>query len=281
MFGFLSRKKVDPRAALKRVLGDFALPSFPGVVLEVMKEARSEDGSVSSVARIIANDPGMSVKLLRLVNSAAYGSARRTESVQLAVAMLGMAQTESLVLSVGVQGALPSSPSEGFESRRFWRAAARRATTAQAFAALLHPATKAQSFTASLLQDMAVPLLVKGRPREYGAVLEEWHAGGQSLEILERSQLDCDHGAVATWVCNEWGLPESIAEAIGGHHGASDLECPAAVHIVSAIRETDESPGLDELVELAQGRYDVRPDRSLAVVKDSFERAEELAVLFS
>jgi HD-like signal output (HDOD) protein len=281
MFGFLKKKQVDPKRELKKVLGAYALPSFPGIVLEVMKELRNADASARSVARILAGDPGMSIRLLKLVNSAAYGSVRQTESVQQAVAVMGMSQVESVVLSIGVQTALPSSEAPGFEVKRFWRAAARRASAAGAFASMLHPATRAHSFTASLLQDMAVPLLANSKPRRYGPVLEAWHAGEGELPDLELDQMGCHHGDVATWLCDEWTLPEQLAESIGGHHGAEDLACPPAVRIVSVLKENEKALGIDELVELARGEYNVAPDRALHAVQESFDKAEELARLFA
>jgi len=280
MFAFLKKKKIDPRAALKGVLGEYDLPSFSAVVLDVMREIRSERGSAASVARILQGDPGMSVRLLKLVNSAAFGSSRKTESVQQAVAMLGMAQVESLVLSIGIQTALPTSPAPGFDAKRFWRAAARRASAAQGFAALLHPATRSQSFTASLLQDMAVPMLVDSRGREYGRLLEAWHLGGESLEIAEKQELGCHHGEVASWLCNEWELPENLAEAIGGHHGDPSMACPPAVRIVAHLREEEGHLGLEELVSVARGDFGVGSEVCQDVVSAAFERADELAKLF-
>jgi HD-like signal output (HDOD) protein len=241
----------------------------------------AEHASARTVARILEGDPGMSVRLLKMANSAAYGSARKTESVQQAVAVLGMSAVESLVLSIGVQTALPVTPAPGFQARRFWLAAARRAAAAGAFASMLHPATRAQSFTSSLLQDMAVPLLANAQPRRYGPVLEEWHATGGDLPAMEVDQIGCHHPDVATWLCDQWTLPEGLAEAIGGHHGAADLACPPAVRIVSVLRENEEALGIDELVETARGDYGVAPDRALHTVQESFQVAEELARLFA
>ena len=158
--------RADPKKALKGVMGDYVLPSFPSLTMQVLERIREEDSSVSSVVEALALDPGLSVRVLAMANSAALTSRQRVDDVTHAVAMLGMASLESLVLAVAVKGALPSPPCPGFEPKRFWLAAARRATTCQALARLLHPATSSVCFTAALLQDMAVPLLARtGRIR--------------------------------------------------------------------------------------------------------------------
>ncbi len=89
VLGFLKRRKVDPEAELRRVLGDYQLPAFRGTVLRILDELRSPDASSSSVAAAVSVDPGVSTGLLKLVNSAAFGSARSVDTVAQAVTMLG------------------------------------------------------------------------------------------------------------------------------------------------------------------------------------------------
>lgn len=278
MFGFLKKKQVDPHAQLRAALGDHSLPSFPGIIMEVLRELRDPEGSASSIARIVAADPAMTIKLLKLANTGA-GAVRQIDSVQQAIALAGMASVESLVLAVGVRSALPSSPAPGFDARRFWRASARRATTASSFARVLHPATAMQSFTASLLQDMAVPLLAHNRPGDYGPILEAWHNREAELNHMESDQFGWHHGEVATWLCAEWGLPESLAEVIGEHHGVQGA-APAAVQLVSHIRETDEHPEIDAVVDAAE-RVGLGADRTVALVTEAWDEAAGLAELFA
>lgn len=272
MFGFL---KKDPKKELKRVLGEYELPSFSGVVMEALRELRNPDGDSRSVARILATDPNLTVRVLKMVNSGA-GAVRRIDNLQQAVALAGSSNIESIVLAVGVQSALPTSRVQGFESQRFWRAASRRAATAQAFARVLHPSTAMQSFTASLLQDMAVPLLAHRRPGDYGPMLDAWHGGEASLDVMEQSELGWDHGEVATWLCDAWQMPESLAQMIGEHHD-DEGAAPPGVALVSRLRETDANPGVDELVSVAQSRYGLSADRTVEIVQGAFSEADDLA----
>jgi HD-like signal output (HDOD) protein len=275
MFSFLKKKKQDPKAQLRKVLGDYELPSFPGVVLDALAELRNPDGSSRTVARIVATDPKLTIRVLKLVNSGA-GAVRRIDNVQQAVALAGSSNLESVLLAAGVRSSLPSSSAPGFDAARFWHAAARRASTARGYAQILHPATAMQSFTASLLQDMAVPMLAHRRPDDYGRILEAWHGGEGDLDELEQSDLGWHHGEVATWLCDEWSLPEGLAQIIGDHHDDAGV-APAGVALVSRLRETEENPGIDEMVAFAEERFGVAPDQSVAIVHDAFDEAGKLA----
>jgi HD-like signal output (HDOD) protein len=285
MFKFLARRKKDPKAELRNLLGDHDLPSFSGVVMQTLERMRDPRSSPASVAAVMAADPGLSVRVLKTVNTAAYSLRRKITSLDQAIGLLGLATVESLVLAVAVKDALPADPAQGFDSNRFWRAAARRAATAKALAARLHPAQAAESFTAALLQDMAVPVLATEKLGKYGSLLEHWHNSDDDLAVLEHAEFGWNHPEVATWMCDEWVLPEPLAASVGGHHGevgegTEGLVSPPAVILVSHLREPEQRTGSERLVEAVNEQFGIDTDEVVALVEESFVAADELAALF-
>ncbi len=284
MFGLFRRKKVDPRAQLMDTLGGATLPSFPAIQMHVLEALRDDGIPLSAVGELVARDPGLCAKVLATVNCAGFGLKRRVDSVSHAVSLLGGARLESVVLALAVSECLPSRPREGFHPRRFWRAAARRAATAQALADLLSPATRSIAFTAGLLQDMAIPLLATNRTATYGPVLDAWWRSGTTLEDLERSEFGWDHAEVASWVASEWSFPETLGYAIGGHHGSvePELKAPLPLRLVGLLDEhADQDQDLERLVETARKTHDVPSDDVVQAVQAGFERSAEVAALFN
>lgn len=283
MFSFFRSKKIDPKRQLKKVLGEYELPSFPDILLSALQQIRDPRSTPASVSGILTADPGMSVKILRTVNSAAFSLRRKIESVEDAIALLGMSTVESLVLSMAVRDALPSGKSRGFQSVRFWQTAARRAVTARALARILHPAREMESFTAGLLQDMAVPMLADRYPVEYGNVLQAWHEGEEDLSSLEQAAFGWDHAEVGSWICSEWDFPETLAADIGGHHKGPDEEPRAldAVSLVSVLREEKEDHGIEQLKQRAAERHGLTHETMETIVTESFEKAAEVSRAFA
>lgn len=278
MFGFLRRRNTDPKARLARVLGECELPSFRSVVLETLSAVREPTATPASVARILESDPGLSVKLLKTVNSAAYSLRRQVHSLPQAIAILGIRSLESLVLSLAVSEALPRRTVPGFDAAQFWSEASRRAVLSRAISDLIHPAQSAESFTAGLLQDLAIPLLATSDPKGYAPILAAHDAEGPPLHERERDAFGWDHAEVGTWVCNEWGLPESLAAAIGAHHGgtAGGLECLPAVSLATLVAED----GLGALARAESRRHGIEPQTMGGLVETSAELAKDLARLF-
>ncbi|MCK5312742.1 MAG: HDOD domain-containing protein [Desulfobacteraceae bacterium] len=279
MFSFF-KDKVSPKAKLKKVLGKYELPSFPSVVLQILQKIRSPYSSASDIAQSLSVDPGLSVRLLSIANSAAFSPQNKVENLTQAIALVGLSQLESLVLGVGVAKGIPKNICQWHDPKDFWLTSARRAMLAFELAQILCPAKESECFTAAFLQDMALPFLACQRSDDYDPVFKKWHLEGGNLAQLEQEVLDWDHAEVATWICSEWGLPENIALAIKNHHNPkvdNDHNTLGPVRLVSILREDDSNNGLDELIAKAKDTYNISEEKMQSIIKSSFEKAKDLA----
>ncbi len=249
--------------------------------MKAMKLLRNDQTSLHDVAQVIMSDPGVSTSMLAMVNSAANAMKHPVNSVPQAAALLGRSQIESILVAVAVGRSLPST-SQYIEMRQFWRAAAHRAAIARGFAAKLHPTTQSTSYTAGLLQDMAVPILMESKKNAYANVFLEWQKGGGDISVAERDQFEWTHAEVAGWMCEEWNFPDSLVTAVTTHHGAhgdSNVADPAVL-LVSLIRGPEDAEGIEALVEHAVSSYNMSSDECMAVVARGFEQGDETAQLF-
>ena len=204
MLNFFKKKQINPKEQMKAVLGDYELPSFPIIVMSAMEKVRDADSSNSEISELVASDPGLSVRLLTTVNSAAYALKHKVNNIDHAVSLMGRGELESILISVAVHEVMPKENIPVFDAQRFWGAAARRAALARRLADQIDPSSRSESYTAALLQDMAIPILAQQRADDYGPVLEHWYANGFDLVTLERETFDWDHATVAMWMCDDW-----------------------------------------------------------------------------
>jgi len=274
--------KRKPEDELKALLGEYELPSFPAVLLEARRMLRDDDATNNAIGECLVRDPGISVRLLKTVNCAAFGVRRRVESVDQAVAMLGRAQVESLLLTHGVNKALPKPRKGEYDARRFWLGAARRATLARSVASKVQPATAWHSFTASLLQDMAVPVLVDVYRDRYEPVLRAFRMGDGRLGALERDEFGWDHAQVGSWMCEAWSFPDVLTVSIADHHGCDldELEAPVAVRAVALLSEDAAANDVDQLVAFLEDEANLDGDEVRELLDAANDDAAELAQLF-
>jgi len=279
--GILGLRKRSARARLARLLMTTELPTFPALTLKVLEVIREPEVEFDDIAAAIQWDPGLVMRLLTTVNSAAFSPRAPIENVHHAVSYLGKSQLEAMVIAVAVQGVLPDQAMRGFEPSRFWLASARRAALARAFATKIHPSSTGEAFTAGLLLDLAVPAMAAGLGDSYGELLEASLGGeAESLIELERSRLDTTHPEVGSLLAASWGLPERLASNIGDHHtdGASLLP---AVRLVAGLRETvseggEMQPEDEAMLELAREEFGLAPDWTVAAIGSSVQEAADL-----
>lgn len=279
MFSFLVKRRTDPVKALQGALGEFALPSFSKADLELMRRLRDPETSAADITEVLELDPGLSVQLLALANSAAYTPSHEVSNISQAVALVGLSQLESLVMTATLRKGVPVCEHENLNIGDFWHTAALRGIIARDLAAHLCPARMTECFTAGFLQDFAVPFLVSQRPDDYGPLIEAWHAGDSELWARERELFDWDHARVATWIANEWELPENLASAIGGHHCPDDpaYDCPLPVALVANLSDTDESL---ERLQAALGDH-LSEEEADSLIMSARRSARELARFMS
>lgn len=283
MFSFF-KKKINPKEKLKETLKGFEMPSFSGVILQILKQIRNPYSSANDIAEKLSLDPGLSLKLMSIANSAAFSPTKKIENLTQAISLVGLFQLESLVLGVGVAKSLPSKTCQWHDPAEFWLTSARRAMLAQGLTKLLCPAKESECFTAAFLQDMALPILACIRLDDYEPIFKTWHLEGGDLAELERDVLEWDHAEVATWICSEWEVPENIAFAIKEHHEpktAEDRDFMGPVKLVGMLREDESNSGLDEIIERARNDYGIKEDSIKAMIEPAFEKAGEIAKMIA
>ncbi len=273
MLKFL-RKRCDPKKELRRLIGDYELPSFPVVALQALRLLRDDRNTLSRVGKEIARDPGLTARILAATSSAAHALRRPVNDLSQAVPLLGRNRVEAMLLAVAVKQALPTTSAAGVSPDVFWSTAGRRAAVAQELAALLHPRTASATFTAVLLQDMAIPLIAHAIPDRYAPLIDRWRNGDAGLTDLENEKLGWDHAETAGWMCRAWNFPDGLTAAIATHHNDHDStgeELPA-VRLTRVLGDTEDITGVDELIATATDHYGLDRDACMAAVDAGLNR---------
>ena len=202
-----------------------SLPSLPAVAVQVLRLCQSEDLDLGQIAKVITNDPALSAKMLRLVNSPTYGLRQQVRTVSHALALLGVNAVRTLALSFSLANDLRRSRHPGIDLNIYWKRSALSAVAARELAAVVGMGgSKEEAFLAGLLQDIGRLALARVAPEVYAPLSER--AGGDHvvLEMLERGELGADHAEVGHWLTTTWNLPGPLCLAIAHSHGTAPPE---------------------------------------------------------
>lgn len=214
-----------------------ALPPLPAVAIRVMEVAQDPKSSASDLAIVVSSDPGLSGRLLRVVNSAAYRRSREITSVQEALVTLGFVQARNMAISGAIAGAYsPDALNALFRIEVFWRHSIAVAFKAAEFAGKSRRLDVPSAFTAGILHNMGRLAMYYADPAGLDQAIAEAMARGVLLEDVESELLGADHAEVGGILARRWKLPADIQDAVARHHTAPGDEVSLAGVVASASR---------------------------------------------
>jgi HD-like signal output (HDOD) protein len=231
------------------------MPSFPKLYLEIIQEIESPTSSIQGIANIVAKDPGITAKILQVVNSAALGLSEPVSDPVEAVQQLGMSTVRSLVLSAQVYSNFAPGRVKNFSSDALWTHLMKCGDLARTILRRERAefSEVEDAFTAGMLHDMGKLMLAENLPEEFAEAMALAEKNRIPLEQAETEVFGATHAGIAAYLLGLWGLPAAIVEAVAFHHSPqrSDLKkCNAltAVHVANALALADE--GGDQVLNL-------------------------------
>jgi len=224
--------------SIRRLVGKIeALRSAPRLYVALTEAASDPRAGVADFARIIQSDPAMSVKVLQLVNSAYFGTARRIASVQHAVSYLGLELLKGLSLMAQVFAMGQSASAKAFSVDHLQTYSMVASRLARRFFADVERGNEA--LTAALLHDVGKVILAVAFSDQFSELMAEGVATQQPLHLLERQALGASHAEVGAYLLGMWGLPFSVVESVAYHHTPSGpCDILAAVHAADALLDS-------------------------------------------
>lgn len=208
--------KMDAQTLKRRVcsrVGD--LDAMPTVFRKLLEVLNSSYPSPRELGQIIATDQSLSIRVLRMVNSAAYGLTGKVISVGQAVNLLGINVVRSLTCCLASYDQFFNSPDARAASH--WRHSLGVGLVARRLAESARLSNPEEHFVAGMLHDVGRALLVKHCPREC-AMVEARYVRGAALLDAEMQVLGTTHAEVGAWACSAWRLPPELVEAVRYHH---------------------------------------------------------------
>ncbi len=208
------------RKTIEKALKD--LPALPAVVTRVLHATEEPNSSVAEVEKLIGTDQALTMKVLRVVNSAYYGLSGQVTSLSQAVVILGMQQIRNLVLSVGAISTIQAKTDRQRQTlKQFWLHSFGTAAATQFLCMKKGMQTKdaETAFIGGLLHDIGRLFLFCNFTEVYDDLLQ--YAEQRSIPVVdaEVTFLGMSHCKVGEEMAKTWHLPEILADLIGHHEG--------------------------------------------------------------
>ncbi|MEE4264762.1 MAG: HDOD domain-containing protein [Desulfobacteraceae bacterium] len=195
------------------------IPTLPAIVFELNKLLRDPDTSIKTVCDTIQKDQAITLKILKLVNSAFYGFKSKISDLRNAVALLGYNAVRNAIVSLSVINSFPKHVTlMDFDITLFWKHSLAVAVTSKNIAQLSKKESPDNCFVGGLLHDTGKVILAQYFPELFEAVWSTLQDEQISFYESERKTLSIDHAKVGAHLAAKWQLPEGLVDAIHWHH---------------------------------------------------------------
>lgn len=232
--------RMDP---VEVVAGEIRLQALPRIIFELQRLIDDPASTPDDLAKVVSLDPGLSVYLLRVVNSALYRLPSRIDTVSRAIFVLGTRRLSMLAMGASALKALAARPIPGLDLEDFWGHSVACAIVARGLAILAGRKAVERFFISGLLHDLGVLALHTSRAAAAKGVRAVMASEGLLLTEAEQRILGFDHARLGAILLRKWNFPFCLAKAVLYHHAPmsvpaqaeADSDEPAIVHVADVI----------------------------------------------
>ncbi|QJI37111.1 HDOD domain-containing protein [Pseudomonas sp. ADAK13] len=205
-------------ADIEQLLKGIVIPPQPQIMVDLQIEQCMPDPDFGKISKLIAQDPGLSGALLKLVNSSYFGLSTKVLSIHKAVSLLGSRSVVNIINSLSVREALGND--QIISLNRFWDGAQDIAMTSLALAKHLSSENPDEMYALGLFHDCGIPLMMK-RFANYFPTLETAYAEvseNRRVVDYENIHFNTNHAVVGHYISKAWQLPDDLCISIAYHH---------------------------------------------------------------
>ena len=205
-------------SAQELVTGSLELASLPEVVMRTIDLINDPNTSAAAIGQVLGEDPGLTARLLRIVNSPFYGFPSRIDTVSRAITVIGTLELLDLILATSVVKAFRGIPTDLVDMDGFWEHSLYTGLVARVLAGRMRAPNTERYFIAGLLHDIGSLAMYRQIPDSAAAILRRARNELAPLHSIEQETLGFDHGEVGAELMRAWHLPASLVESIRFHH---------------------------------------------------------------
>ncbi len=185
------------------------------VAVRVLEVISNDDVGAADVAILIATDPVLTAKIMRMANSNLYAMSGKISQLNVAIALLGLTTVQSIALTSALQIVSPIEEND-------WKHSLITAIAATLVASKFG-ADIGEAFSVGMLHDLGASVFREYDKSGYLEIMSSVDDplspdGEDSLLSLEFERYGTTHPTLGAAIMRSWSLPPEMQDAVRSHH---------------------------------------------------------------
>ncbi|MFH0924906.1 MAG: HDOD domain-containing protein, partial [bacterium] len=216
------------------------LPTLPVLVTQTMHLIDNPKTSISEIVKAISVDQALTIKILRLANSAFYGFPRKIATVKHALVILGSMTLKDLIIATSIHDVFPETEGEGrFKRSDFWEHSFACGIASRMLAKEVQYRVTGEVFVAGIIHDIGKIIIDKYFHPQFKKIIKIVEEENITIYEAEKKVLGITHVDLGRWLAQKWNLPSDLVDAIAYHHSPklakSNQELTTIVHLADIL----------------------------------------------
>jgi HD-like signal output (HDOD) protein len=207
--------------ALKKVTTIAALPEVTAKIVSTVEDPRS---TAAALHKIVAHDPALATRILKIVNSAFYGLPGQIGSVERAIVMLGLNAIKNIAVAASLGQLFRGVKlTDTFSAKDLWTHCIAVGVTARELARQMKVPIADEAFLAGLIHDTGLLVSLQTAPEKLRKVCEVAKTSDKPFCEIEREMTGVDHQQLGQGIAELWKFPRACQLVAGRHHNPTSL----------------------------------------------------------
>jgi putative nucleotidyltransferase with HDIG domain len=221
------------------VKGISHIATLPEITLRIIELVEDPSSTAQDLHNVIANDPALCSRILKVVNSAFYGLPRQIGSINRAIVLLGLNAVKNIAIAASLSKLFRGGDiCEHFSARDLWTHSIATATLGKLICDELKLGLPDEAFLAGLIHDIGIMVEMQSDRAKFVQVFEQMTFNDERVPLcnmrdVEAQVYGADHQQFGAGLCDSWKFPKSFTYVAGHHHNPTGL--PDANRMLTTI----------------------------------------------
>ena len=215
------------------------IATLPEITLKIIELVEDPTSTAQDLHTVIANDPALCSRILKVVNSAFYGLPRQIGSINRAIVLLGLNAVKNIAIAASLTKLFRGGDlCPRFSARELWIHCMAAGAGSKVICDQLKLGLPDEAFLAGLIHDIGIMVEMQAMREKLVKVFDEmkFDASGApttDMRALETKLFGADHCAFGGALCEAWKFPKSFVHVAAHHHDPSLL--PAGNRMLASV----------------------------------------------
>jgi HD-like signal output (HDOD) protein len=204
-------------------LGEIA--TLPEITVRIIETVENPKSTARDLHEIIKNDPALSAKILKVVNSAFYGLPGQIGSIDRAIVLLGLSAVKNIAIAASITRLFKGKQlSKEFTAKDLWTHSLAVGVASRLIHKQIHKQGGDDIFLAGLIHDLGIMTIRQAYPEKLTEIIDRVGETGEDYCAVETEILGADHQAFGAGLGGKWKFPRHLRAVMGYHHTPEQLD---------------------------------------------------------